>query len=204
MILILDNYDSFTYNLAQMVGRAGYEPWVVRSDRITLDEIDAAAPSHLIVSPGPGEPQDAGLSVVAIRRFAGRIPILGVCLGHQAIAVAFGGLLGRAEPVHGKTDLIHHDSTGLFRGLPQPFEATRYHSLIVREETLPAPLAVTARTADGLIMALAHRRLPVFGVQFHPESVLTPAGPVLLDNFLRIGSRAAAGPRPALSRSGSC
>jgi anthranilate synthase/aminodeoxychorismate synthase-like glutamine amidotransferase len=186
MILLLDNYDSFTYNLAQFLGQLGEKLEVHRNDRITLDQIGAKRPQRIVISPGPGTPEDSGICVDVIRRFAGEIPILGVCLGHQAIGVAFGGKVIRApEIMHGKTSRIHHDSKTIFRALPQDFAATRYHSLIVEEKTLPAELEISARTG-GIIMGLRHRKLLVEGVQFHPESVLTDVGMQLLKNFLSL------------------
>ncbi len=185
MLLMIDNYDSFTYNLAQYLGELGAEVRVERNDRITVDEIIAAAPQKIVISPGPCTPNEAGISLEVIRRLAGQIPILGVCLGHQAIGQAFGGTVVRARKVmHGKTSRIEHDERGLFRGIASPMEATRYHSLVVEPESFPSSLRVTARTADGEIMALEHRELPVWGVQFHPESILTPDGKRLLANFL--------------------
>src|SRR5271169_214658 len=184
MILLLDNYDSFTYNLAQFLGQLGGKLEVVRNDQITLDEIAAKKPERIVISPGPGTPEDAGICVEVIKRFSGQIPILGVCLGHQAIGYAFGGKVIRApEIMHGKTSRIHHDSKTIFRDLPQDFVATRYHSLIVERESLPKELEISAE-CDGLIMGLRHRKLLVEGVQFHPESVLTEAGLQLLRNFL--------------------
>ena len=186
MILLLDNYDSFTYNLAQYLGEMGQELAVHRNDRITLDEIADLQPERIVISPGPCTPQEAGISIALIQRFAGKIPILGVCLGHQAIGAAFGGKVIRAPQVmHGKTSAIHHDSRTIFRGLPQDFPATRYHSLIVERKSLPADLEISAE-ADGLIMGLRHRTMKVEGVQFHPESVLTGAGFKLLQNFLAV------------------
>ncbi len=183
MILVLDNYDSFTYNLVQLLGTLGCEVEVHRNDKITLDEIRALKPSHLVISPGPGRPEDAGLSVEALRQL--EMPILGVCLGHQALAVAFGGEVVRAErQLHGKLSGVYHDGLRLFQGLSNPFEATRYHSLIVREETLPPELRVTAWTSDGEIMGLRHKEKPIEGVQFHPESILTGEGARILKNFL--------------------
>jgi anthranilate synthase component 2 len=185
VILLLDNYDSFTYNIYQCVAHLGHPVRVVRNDRIALDEIAAGGYRAVIISPGPGRPADAGISTALVRRFAGRLPILGVCLGHQAIGEAFGGRIVRAPaPVHGKTSAVSHSGAGLYRGLPQPFAAGRYHSLVVDRATLPACLAVTATSDDGLIMGLRHKRHPVEGVQFHPESVLTPDGATLLANFL--------------------
>jgi anthranilate synthase component 2 len=187
MLLMIDNYDSFTYNLVQYFGQLGEEVAVHRNDRITLDEIEALAPERIVVSPGPCSPNEAGISVPAIRRFAGRIPLLGVCLGHQAIGAAFGGHVIRScSLMHGKTSPIHHDGKGLFKGLPNPFEATRYHSLIVERSTIPDCLEVTAWVENGEIMGLAHRELPIWGVQFHPESILTVGGMDLLRNFLEM------------------
>jgi len=185
MILLLDNYDSFTYNLAQFLGQLGEKLEVRRNDQITVDEVVRLAPERIVISPGPGIPQRAGITVELIRRFAGEIPILGVCLGHQAIGHAFGGRVVRApEILHGKTSEIHHDGKTIFRKLPKPFTATRYHSLVVARKGLPRELEVSAETADGTIMGLRHRKLRVEGVQFHPESILTDAGMQLLQNFL--------------------
>jgi anthranilate synthase/aminodeoxychorismate synthase-like glutamine amidotransferase len=187
MILLLDNYDSFTYNLAQYLGQMGQELLIRRNDQITLEEIEERKPERIVISPGPCTPKEAGISVPLIERFAGRIPILGVCLGHQAIGAAFGGRVIRAPKVmHGKTSEIHHDGKTIFRGLPQNFQATRYHSLIVERKSLPRQLEISAETADGTIMGLRHRKLKVEGVQFHPESVLTDAGFRLLQNFLSL------------------
>jgi anthranilate synthase/aminodeoxychorismate synthase-like glutamine amidotransferase len=184
MILLLDNYDSFTYNLAQFLGQLGGKLEVVRNDQITLEQIAEKKPEKIVISPGPGTPEDAGICIDVIRRFSGQIPILGVCLGHQAIGQAFGGKVIRAPQImHGKTSRIHHDNKTLFKGLPQDFVATRYHSLIVEEKSFPAELEISA-TTDGIIMGLRHRRMPVEGVQFHPESVLTEVGMQLLKNFL--------------------
>lgn len=186
MILLLDNYDSFTYNLAQYLGQMGQKLAIHRNDKITLDEIEALAPERIVISPGPCTPQEAGISISLIQRFAGKIPILGVCLGHQAIGAAFGGRVIRAPHVmHGKTSEIHHDSRTIFRDLPQDFPATRYHSLIVERESLPGELEISAET-HGIIMGLRHRTKKVEGVQFHPESVLTNAGFKLLENFLSV------------------
>ena len=190
MVLVIDNYDSFTYNLVQHLGELGAESRVFRNDRITLDGIARLRPDRLVISPGPCTPDEAGISVAAVREFAGRIPILGVCLGHQSIAQAFGGIVIRAAAVmHGKTSMIHHDGRGVFAGLPDPLEATRYHSLIVDRTRVPDCLEVTSWTRDEAgrdeeIMGLRHRRLPVEGVQFHPESILTREGKALLGNFL--------------------
>jgi anthranilate synthase/aminodeoxychorismate synthase-like glutamine amidotransferase len=187
MLLLLDNYDSFTYNLAQYLGQMGQRLEVRRNDQITLDEIEELQPERIVISPGPCTPAEAGVSVPLIERFAGKIPILGVCLGHQSIGAAFGGRIIRAKEVmHGKTSTIHHDSRTIFLGLPQDFPATRYHSLIVERESLPGVLEISAETADGTIMGLRHKKLKVEGVQFHPESVLTGAGFRLLENFLTI------------------
>ncbi|MCL6615190.1 MAG: aminodeoxychorismate/anthranilate synthase component II [Firmicutes bacterium] len=196
MILIIDNYDSFVYNLAQYLGELGAEVEVARNDALDLEAMERKAPSHLVISPGPGRPEEAGVSMAAIRHFAGLIPILGVCLGHQAIGAAFGGAVVRYRPIHGKTSLITHDGEGLFAGLPNPLRATRYHSLVVDGGSLPADLRVTPTTEPGLVMGLAHRRWPIFGVQFHPESILTEAGHEMLRNFLRAGAVASspAGP----------
>jgi len=185
MILIIDNYDSFTYNLVQYLGEMGQELVVRRNDQITLEEIADLRPDRIVVSPGPCTPNEAGVSVATIQRFAGQIPILGVCLGHQSIGQAFGGEIVRAgRLMHGKTSMIHHDGHGVFHGLPNPFEATRYHSLLVHRESLPDCLQVTAETDEGEIMGLRHKELPVEGVQFHPESVLTTSGKDLLRNFI--------------------
>jgi len=187
MILLLDNYDSFTYNLAQYLGQMGQELLIRRNDQITLEEIEERKPDRIVISPGPCTPKEAGISVPLIERFAGKIPILGVCLGHQSIGAAFGGRVVRAPKVmHGKTSQIHHDNKTIFRGLPQDFQATRYHSLIVEKKSLPDELEISAETSDGIIMGLRHRKMKVEGVQFHPESVLTDAGFRLLENFLTI------------------
>ncbi|MGB9405544.1 MAG: aminodeoxychorismate/anthranilate synthase component II [Candidatus Acidiferrales bacterium] len=187
MILLLDNYDSFTYNLAQYLGQMGQTLVVRRNDQITLDEVADLAPERIVISPGPGTPQQAGISIPLIERFAGKIPILGVCLGNQAIGQAFGGRVIRAKKLmHGKTSEIHHDGKTIFRKLPQDFPATRYHSLIVERKTLPRELEISAETSDGVIMGLRHREMKVEGVQFHPESVLTDVGYRLLENFLSV------------------
>lgn len=188
MILIIDNYDSFVYNLAQYVGELGWEPVVYRNDQITLGEIEALAPTHIIVSPGPGTPLDAGISNDVVRHFAGMIPLLGVCLGHQCIGHVYGGRVIRHTPKHGKTSIIHHDGKTIFSSLPDPIEGGRYHSLIVESETLPSSLEVSAWTESGVIMGLRHRELVVEGVQFHPESILTSTGHSLLKNFLCFSS----------------
>ncbi|HOE28081.1 MAG: aminodeoxychorismate/anthranilate synthase component II [Candidatus Aureabacteria bacterium] len=186
MLLMIDNYDSFVYNLVQYFGELGEEPRVYRNDRISVAEAEALKPDRIVISPGPCTPREAGVSKEIVAAFAGRVPLLGVCLGHQCIAEAFGGEVVRAERLmHGKTSMIRHDGKGLFEGLPNPFEATRYHSLIVRRATLPGCLEVTAETAEGEIMGLRHRLHAVWGVQFHPESILTAEGMRLLANFLR-------------------
>jgi anthranilate synthase/aminodeoxychorismate synthase-like glutamine amidotransferase len=186
MILLIDNYDSFTYNLAQYLGQLGEKLEVHRNDKITLEEIAAKKPDRIVISPGPGIPGDAGICIEVIRHFAGKVPLLGVCLGHQAIGQAFGGRVVRApELMHGKTSRIHHDAKTIFRRLPQDFVATRYHSLIVERKGLPRELEISAET-DGLIMGLRHRRLRLEGVQFHPESVLTETGLQMLRNFLTL------------------
>jgi anthranilate synthase/aminodeoxychorismate synthase-like glutamine amidotransferase len=188
VLLLIDNYDSFTYNLAQYLGELGAQVRVERNDQITVDQVAELAPRRIVISPGPCTPNEAGISLELIARLAGRFPILGVCLGHQAIGQAFGGKVVRAKKVmHGKTSKIFHDEAGLFRGLPNPIEATRYHSLVVQAESLPACLEVTAKTWDEEIMALRHKELPVWGVQFHPESILTVEGKRLLANFLEMG-----------------
>ena len=185
MLLMIDNYDSFTYNLVQYFGELGQEVRVVRNDEIPAADIAALAPTHIVISPGPCTPNEAGISLDVIKTYAGRIPILGVCLGHQAIGQAFGGRIVRAARVmHGKTSKIFHDEKGVFFGLPNPFEATRYHSLLIERATVPDALDVTAKTWDEEIMAVRHKTLPVEGVQFHPESFLTTAGKELLRNFL--------------------
>ena len=184
-VLVVDNYDSFVYNLVQYLGELGADPIVRRHDAVTLDEAAELAPDAVLVSPGPGRPEEAGVSVEMIRWAAGRIPVLGVCLGHQCIGTAWGARIERAPQVmHGKTSQIHHDGTGLFSGLSSPLEATRYHSLIVEESSLPDELEVVATSDDGLVMGLRHRDLDVEGVQFHPESILTEDGHGLLSNFL--------------------
>jgi anthranilate synthase/aminodeoxychorismate synthase-like glutamine amidotransferase len=186
MILVLDNYDSFVYNLVQYLGELGAEPVVERNDRITIAQIRSMNPSAIVISPGPGRPADAGISIPLIRELGESIPILGVCLGHQAIGEAFGGTVSRAGiPVHGKTSEVHHDGRTIFAGLDSPFTATRYHSLLVERENLPSCLEISASTADGLIMGLRHRTWPIEGVQFHPESILTGVGKQLLSNFVR-------------------
>jgi anthranilate synthase component II len=185
MLLMIDNYDSFTYNLVQYLGELGADVHVQRNDAITLGEIEAWAPQHIVISPGPCTPAEAGISVPLIRRFAGRIPILGVCLGHQAIGEAFGGRIVRAARVmHGKLDQVAHDGRGVFTGIPSPVTVTRYHSLAIERATLPDELEVTATTADGEVMGVRHREHVVEGVQFHPEAILTEHGHAMLRNFL--------------------
>ncbi len=185
MILLIDNYDSFTYNLYQYLCELGAEVEVHRNDKITIEDIDQMAPEKIVISPGPCTPKEAGISVATVKHFAGKIPILGVCLGEQAIGEAFGGVVaGAGEIVHGKTSMVHHDSKGVFAGLPNPFEAIRYHSLSIQPETVPDELEVTARSDSGVIMGVRHKKLPVEGVQFHPESILTGEGKHLLKNFL--------------------
>jgi anthranilate synthase/aminodeoxychorismate synthase-like glutamine amidotransferase len=186
MILVLDNYDSFTYNLVQYLGELGASLDVIRNDAVTLDDISRARPERIVISPGPGRPEDAGVTMNVIRHFGEKTPILGVCLGHQAIGAVFGGSVVRASvPMHGKTSTIEHDGRGVFSGITEPFVASRYHSLVVAEQGLPAELEITARTKeDGTIMGLRHRRWPVHGVQFHPESILTGEGRRILRNFL--------------------
>ena len=190
MLLMIDNYDSFTYNLVQYFGELGQEVKVFRNDEITVEEIAALKPAHIVVSPGPCTPNEAGISVPLIKRFAGDIPILGVCLGHQSIGQAFGGRIVHAKQLmHGKTSAIEHNGAGVFRGLPRPFQATRYHSLVIERASLPACLDITAWTDDGEIMGVRHKTLPVEGVQFHPESILTEHGHRLLKNFLEGGGQ---------------
>jgi len=185
MLLIIDNYDSFTYNLVQYLGELGQEIEVFRNDKITLEQIEEVSPERIVISPGPCTPKEAGLSVPLIQHFAGKIPILGVCLGHQAIGAAFGGQVVRNyRLMHGKTSMIHHDGRTIYRDLPNPFEATRYHSLVVEPKTVPSCLEISARTDEGEIMGLRHREYLVEGVQFHPESIMTAVGKDLLKNFL--------------------
>jgi anthranilate synthase/aminodeoxychorismate synthase-like glutamine amidotransferase len=190
VILVIDNYDSFTYNLVQYLGELGEEPLTRRNDAVTLAEIEEMAPDHIIISPGPCTPLDAGISNDVVRRFRGKIPILGVCLGHQCIGYVYGGTVRRAElPVHGKDSLIYHDGATVFRGLPSPLVGGRYHSLVIAEESLPPSLEVSARTKDGIVMGVRSRMEAVEGVQFHPESIMTPEGHRILANFLAMSCR---------------
>ena len=187
MLLMIDNYDSFTYNLVQYFFELGEEVKVIRNDKLTLEDIEQLAPDRLVISPGPRTPKEAGISVAAIQHFAGKIPLLGICLGHQAMTEAFGGKVVRADRLmHGKTSPIYHDDSALYQGLPNPFTATRYHSLLAERESFPDSLKITAWTEEGEIMGLQHQHLPLWGVQFHPESILTTEGMDLLDNFLKI------------------
>jgi para-aminobenzoate synthetase component 2 len=187
MLLMIDNYDSFTYNLVQYLGELGAGVRTFRNDKITIKEIERLKPERIVISPGPGTPGDAGISVEVVGHFAGRVPILGVCLGHQAIAAAFGGKIVRAgRLMHGKTSPIHHDGKTIYSGLPNPFEATRYHSLVAERKSLPECLEITARTDRNELMGIRHKKYPVEGIQFHPESILTPAGKDLLKNFLSL------------------
>jgi anthranilate synthase/aminodeoxychorismate synthase-like glutamine amidotransferase len=190
MLLLIDNYDSFTYNLFQYLSELGEEVWVVRNDKVSLSEIEAMSPQHIVISPGPGTPEQAGISNEVIRRFGGGIPILGVCLGHQCIGYSYGARVDRAGEIkHGKSSLIYHDGKELFVGLPNPFSAIRYHSLAVMHDGLPDCLEISARTSEGMIMGLRHRQFPVEGVQFHPESIMTEVGKDLLRNFLSRGEQ---------------
>lgn len=185
MILVIDNYDSFTYNLVQVMGQMGAKMHIARNDKICIQEVEAMQPSHIVISPGPGTPDDGGVSLDVIRTMGETTPILGVCLGHQCIAQAYGGVVTHAPRLmHGKTSMVYHRNDGLFTGVPSPFEATRYHSLIVEEDALPESLQITAFTDDGEIMAVRHKSHPVLGVQFHPESILTEFGPRIVSNFL--------------------
>ncbi|MBI2868179.1 MAG: aminodeoxychorismate/anthranilate synthase component II [Chloroflexi bacterium] len=188
MLLLIDNYDSFTYNLYQYLSELGAEVKVVRNDQVTVEEIDGMGPERIVISPGPSTPDKAGISNDVIRHFAGKAPILGVCLGHQCIGHVYGGTVsGAGEIMHGKTSLIHHDGKGVFAGLPNPFEAIRYHSLAIQPQGFPEALEVTAKTDKGVIMGVRHKTLPIEGVQFHPESILTKEGKKLLKNFLEMG-----------------
>ena len=192
MILVIDNYDSFTYNLVQYLGELGADVRVFRNDKITIPDIEALAPDQLLISPGPCTPREAGISVDTIQHFAGRLPLLGVCLGHQSLAYAFGGEIIRAERLmHGKTSMVHHDGKTIFQGLPNPFEATRYHSLIAKRSSLPSDFEISAETVEGEIMGIRHKPTGAEGVQFHPESILTTAGMDLLRNFLALPTSAA-------------
>jgi anthranilate synthase/aminodeoxychorismate synthase-like glutamine amidotransferase len=187
MLLVIDNYDSFTYNLVQFLGELGAEPVVRRNDQVTVEEIASGGYSGVVISPGPGEPKGAGISLALIRELGGRLPILGVCLGHQAIGEAFGGRIVRApRPVHGKASRVKHDGRGIFAGVPEEIEVARYHSLVIEPQSCPDVLEITATTADGIIMAVRHRSLPIEGVQFHPESVLTSNGMQILSNFVQL------------------
>ena len=187
MILMIDNYDSFTYNLVQYLGEMGEELQVYRNDKITVEEIERLKPAKIIISPGPCSPKEAGISVETIKHFAGKTPLLGVCLGHQSIGYAFGGDVVRAgRLMHGKTSMIHHDGKGVFKGLPNPFEATRYHSLVIKRDTMPSCLEISAETDNGEVMGVRHKEFVIEGVQFHPESILTQNGKDLLRNFLEM------------------
>ena len=188
MILVIDNYDSFVYNLAQRIGELGGEPVVYRNDAVAIDAIEAMAPTHIVISPGPRTPLEAGVSNEVVRRFAGRVPILGVCLGHQCIGHVYGGRIVRTRPMHGKSSQIYHDGHSIYRGLASPFDAGRYHSLAVKAEALSDEIAVSAHTSDGEVMGIRHKRFVVEGVQFHPESVLTPVGYDILRRFLSFSS----------------
>ena len=191
MLLVIDNYDSFTYNLVQYFGELGADPVVKRNDAVSVEEVERMRPERIVISPGPGSPKDAGISLELIRRLGPRIPLLGVCLGHQCIGEIYGSKVVRAgRLMHGKTSPIRHDGKGVFRGLPNPFEATRYHSLIVEKSSVPGELEISADTAEGEIMGLRHRQHPVHGVQFHPESILSKEGKDLLANFLKLGAGA--------------
>jgi len=185
MIILIDNYDSFVYNLAQYLGELGWEPAVYRNDRVTLDEVERLSPSHIVISPGPCTPLEAGISNDIIWRFAGRIPILGVCLGHQCIGYVYGGQVIRAAvPTHGKSSLVYHDGRTVYQNLPNPFEGGRYHSLIIKRDTIPSSLVLAAETNDGVVMGIRHRDYVVEGIQFHPESIMTEVGHDVLGNFL--------------------
>jgi para-aminobenzoate synthetase component 2 len=189
MILVIDNYDSFTYNLVQYLGELGQEPVVYRNDAISVEQIGSLAPSHIIISPGPGTPLEAGISNDVVRYLRGKIPILGVCLGHQCIGYVYGGLIKRAVlPMHGKDSPVYHDGKTIFQGLPSPIKAGRYHSLVIGPETLPAALEISARTKDGVVMGVRNRYDMVEGVQFHPESIMTPEGHAILANFLKMNA----------------
>ena len=190
MLLLIDNYDSFTYNLFQYLSELGADVKVVRNDKATVEELDLMRPELLVVSPGPSNPDNAGVSMDAIRHFSGKVPVLGVCLGHQCIGAAFGGVVsGAGEIRHGKTSLIHHDGKGIFKDVPNPFEAVRYHSLAIEKDTVPEGFVVTAWTDNGIIMGIRHETLPIEGVQFHPESILTKPGKQILQNFLDMAKK---------------
>jgi anthranilate synthase/aminodeoxychorismate synthase-like glutamine amidotransferase len=190
MLVIIDNYDSFTYNLVQYFGELKVDIKVFRNDQVTIEQLQELQPDYVVISPGPCTPKESGISPEAVRYFSGKVPVLGVCLGHQCIGEVFGGNVIRAPyPVHGKLSTIHHNGQGLFQGIPEPFEAVRYHSLVVEEQTFPEVLEVTATTEDGLIMGLKHRQHPTYGLQFHPESIFTGVGKSLLANFLKAGNR---------------
>jgi len=190
MLLMIDNYDSFTYNLVQYLGELGEDIRVFRNDKIEIKDIEMLNPDRIVISPGPCSPKEAGISINVIKHFAGRIPILGVCLGHQSIGAAFGGEIVRAPSLmHGKTSMIYHDGLTIFEGLPNPFEATRYHSLVIKKETMPVCLQITAWTSDGVVMGVRHKEMIIEGVQFHPESILTTAGKDLLMNFIKLSSK---------------
>ena len=204
-VLLIDNYDSFTYNLYQYLCELGAEVTVVRNDAVTVEELEAMAPERIVISPGPCTPKEAGISVEAVRRFAGRVPLLGVCLGHQCIGEAFGGVVrGAGEIKHGKLSTVTHDGTGVFAGLPSPFQAIRYHSLAIDDGTVPEELEVTARSESGVIMGVRHREYAVEGIQFHPESIMTEHGKELLSNFLRLesGPNPSPGPSPSAMERG--
>lgn len=187
MLLVIDNYDSFTYNLVQYLGELGAETKVYRNDKITIDKIKSLKPERILISPGPGDPTESGISIDVVKEFAGKVPILGVCLGHQVIGYVYGGTVSRADRImHGKTSLIYHDGKTIFKGMKNPFEATRYHSLLVQKKGFPKELEISARTKEGEIMGLRHKKFKVEGVQFHPESILTEDGKKLLANFLRL------------------
>jgi len=187
MILIIDNYDSFTYNLVQYIGSINPNLEVIRNDKITLEEIKEKNPTHIVISPGPGKPEDAGISIEIIKEFGEYIPILGICLGHQAITVAYGGSVNRAdEIIHGKTSIINHFNSKLFHNIPQQFKATRYHSLVAMKDNFPTELRIIAELKNGLIMGLEHKKFPIYGVQFHPESIITEHGMQLIENFINI------------------
>jgi len=188
-VVVIDNYDSFTYNLVQYLGELGADPVVHRNDAVTVEEVEALRPAAIVISPGPGRPDDAGISKAVIARLGATVPVLGVCLGHQCIGEVFGGrVVAAPRLMHGKTSMVHHRGGGVLAGLPDPFEATRYHSLVVSSDGLPADLEITAEADDGVIMGLRHRSLPIEGVQFHPESILTQAGKPLLSNFLALAA----------------